>query len=300
MFTDKGMKVELLLDSKISGSRVTLFRVTYPRIVHAELIRHRQFSLGDWSICSSSSRAIPLDRMIEQYCNYYPTKWRKHQPGMQPNEDDEYTELEIKELNSIYAELRQMNIDYATRIHRDYKVAKEQVNRWVEPFSDITHLMQATERVFKNFFELRTEKGAQWEIRELAREMEKQYNEAVPFKRNYHVPFIDVDLNEMNKDEIEVALDISSARCARTSYFNHDGKEPNTVDDLKLAKQLKTDKHMSPFEFCVFGWIFAQKKVFSKKVKEHLAWDIDLEDDTDLSGNLNDTNLVQYRKLMEF
>jgi hypothetical protein len=57
---------EVILDSIIQGERITCFRVTYPRIVHSEFLRHRG------SFCSASSRAIPLSRMIEQYFGYIP------------------------------------------------------------------------------------------------------------------------------------------------------------------------------------------------------------------------------------
>jgi thymidylate synthase ThyX len=286
------MKVELILDSNLGGTRVTLFRVTYPRIVHSEYLRHRNYST-----CSSSSRAIPLDRMIEQYCNFFPTKWRKHQSGMQPIEDYEFPKWKLFLINFIYSLARKSAIFFAKSLH-SLDVSKEQVNRLIEPYSYITHLIQGTEKDFKSFFKLRCHPTAQYEIRELAIEMQKQYSASTPVRRNYHVPFMEpyIDLDKMTKEDIISALDVSSARCARTSYFNNNGKEPSRDKDIQLANQLLADQHMSPFEFCVFDWKWANKKLFSRKVKLALSYNEDLE----FSGNLNNSSLVQYRKLIEF
>jgi len=288
------MKVELILDSKIGGERVTLFRVTYPRIVHSEFLRHRSFSL-----CSSSSRAIPLDRMIEQYTNFYPTKWRKHQSGMQPDESFEFSEETLKEIDFLYEDIRIKSIETAKTLH-ELGVAKEQVNRLIEPYSYITHLVQGTESTYRDFFKLRCHPTAQYEIRELALEMERQYNESVPVKRNYHVPFIEnVNLDVLVQEEMKFILDVASARCARTSYYNHDGGKPDRTKDEELAKQLLKDKHMSPFEFCVFDHYWFYKNLASEELKIKIDSLQEEGLNYDFSGNLRNENLVQYRKMIE-
>ena len=285
------MKVELILDSSIAKTRVTLFRVTYPRIVHAELLRHRQFS-----ICSSSSRAIPLDRMIDQYCNFYPSKWRKHQPGMQPNESHEFTPEQIEEISELYETSRFHAIEVAKQLHQ-IGVAKEQVNRLIEPYSDITHLMQGTETAWEAFFKLRCDKNAQYEIRQLAEEIKFQYLQSKPIERDIHIPFL------MESDELESLEDqlkISAARCARTSFYNHDGKSPSFAEDAILANRLLTDQHMSPFEFPVMDLESAFSKVMSNRLKATIMLGHpDSYSQFSFSGNLNTDGLVQYRKIME-
>ena len=41
---------------------------------------------------------------------------------------------------------------------------------------------------------------------------------------------------------------VSAARCARVSYLNHDGTNPDMNKDIILAEKLLGSGHMSPFE----------------------------------------------------
>ena len=54
------MRVKIIADSIVDDKRVTTFELEYPRYVHSELLTHRVFSRN-----CASSRAIPLDKMIE-------------------------------------------------------------------------------------------------------------------------------------------------------------------------------------------------------------------------------------------
>ena len=54
-------KCEILADSiSEQGHRLTTFKVTYPRIIHAEMLRHRMLSRN-----VASSRAIPFEKMVK-------------------------------------------------------------------------------------------------------------------------------------------------------------------------------------------------------------------------------------------
>lgn len=46
----------------------------------------------------------------------------------------------------------------------------------------------------------------------------------------------------------EVTVFREGARCARTSYNNHDGTRTSLERDLDLANWLRQNRHMSPFE----------------------------------------------------
>ena len=46
------------------GDRLTSLVLTYPRIIHAEMLTHRMFSRN-----ASSSRAVPVQKMIEAVNN---------------------------------------------------------------------------------------------------------------------------------------------------------------------------------------------------------------------------------------
>src|SRR6056297_1374969 len=83
-------KCEIIADSiNPQGDRITSFLVTYPRIIHAEFLRHRMLSRN-----SASSRAIPFKKMIKQVEEdpFIPIAWQKHHTGMQGSEyiEDDY------------------------------------------------------------------------------------------------------------------------------------------------------------------------------------------------------------------
>jgi hypothetical protein len=74
---------EILADSICNGSRLTTFKVTYPRIIHAEMCRHRMLSRN-----TASSRAIPFEKMVKdvQENPFIPIAWQKAHKGMQGSE----------------------------------------------------------------------------------------------------------------------------------------------------------------------------------------------------------------------
>ena len=293
------MKAEIILDSIINNERVTCMRVTYPRIVHSEFLRHRVFSIN-----SQSSRATPFNRMVDQYAIFTPTLWRKHKPGMQPIENHEWSEKDLNEINDSYFWIKRKSIEIARYLHEVKKVSKEQVNRLIEPYSNIVHIVQTTEKGYKSFFDLRITEHAQFEIREIAKLMKKIYDESKPIKRDIHLPFYNKESYE--EKHIISFMMASAARCARTSYYNHDGKEPRMIDDLRLARRLKKDYHMSPFEFPVLDiniakFIFREKIEFFEEIDKSRYQNI-LSNTMiikDFSGNLNNWKLVQFRKLIE-
>ena len=307
---------ELILDSIIQGERVTCFRVTYPRIVHSEFMRHRS-----GSYCSASSRAIPLNRMIEQYFGYTPDNWRKHQSGMQPIEGNNlFSETDIITYNCLYENLKNMSSDIAQKLHNEGNgVAKEQVNRLLEPYSYITHLVQMTQKGFEHFFDLRTDSNAQYEFRVIANLMKEQYRNSKPVERKIHLPFYQESFT-LDKHPSTLIynfqphllkyLKISSARCARTSYYNREGNVPSQTEDLKLAEELLQNKHLSPFEFPVIDrfmaeeifdnlkwWEFVEDSRWWKKVELKEGLPITIR--KDFSGNLNNWKVVQFRKMLE-
>ena len=62
------------------GIRLTSVQLRYPRFIHSEVLTHRTFSRN-----ASSSRAIPVKRMIEDLRRdpAMPVYWGSHQAGMQ-------------------------------------------------------------------------------------------------------------------------------------------------------------------------------------------------------------------------
>lgn len=77
-----GFEAKVILKSvaKVTDVRLNTVQLVYPRFIHAELMTHREFSRN-----ASSSRAIPVAKMIEQVRNNpaMPIHWGANQPGMQ-------------------------------------------------------------------------------------------------------------------------------------------------------------------------------------------------------------------------
>ena len=227
------------------------FELTYPRYIHSEFMTHRVFSRN-----ASSSRAIPVKRMIEQVREntVIPPKVFMNQKGMVgETEADPFTTTAFHVLWEEAAENACKTAEMMERLG----IHKQHVNRILEPFQFIKVIVTATD--WCNFFVLRLAPDAQPEIRELASaiydEMNRYRNKDVGVLEldKEHIvvsiPYItDEDIKEIGKEEYHLLMKISAARCARVSYNNHDGSKPDIEKDLKLYGHLYDSKHMSPME----------------------------------------------------
>lgn len=229
---------KIILDSiSSSGVRLTTFVLTYQRFIHPEVMTHRSFSRN-----ASSSRARPIKKVIEDIIKHpaMPVHWGRNQAGMQAWEEIE----DIAEAIDIWEEAMDAAIASAEELI-ELGVHKQITNRILEPYSHITVICTATE--WSNFFNLRCDKDAQPEIRELAFKMLKEYYESTPkllSSHDWHMPYL---TEEDESLDLETKKMISVARCARVSYLTHDGKR-DIQKDLDLFKQLAESGHMSPME----------------------------------------------------
>jgi thymidylate synthase ThyX len=236
-------KANILLDSiGENGKRITTWELSYPRFVHAELMTHRVFSRN-----SSSSRAIPVNKMLERIVNdpATPVWWGKNQAGMQARE--ELTGEVLEAVQKIWLEARDLMVQKASELN-NLGLHKQIANRLTEPWMFITVILTATE--FDNWFKLRCHPDAQPEIKYLADMMFSAYQANCPQKLHYgewHIPMLKAEESELSIDE---KLAISTARCARVSYMNHDGTNSNVEKDKGLHDSLASSGHWSPFEHC--------------------------------------------------
>lgn len=145
-------KCEILADSlSPQGNRLTTFKVTYPRIIHAEMCRHRMLSRN-----TASSRAIPFEKMVKdvQENPFVPIAWQKDHKGMQGTE---YVVEPYEIENRRHAWITS---SYEATKHAQWlnnlNVTKQLCNRLLEPFVWTTELVSGTE--WENFFELRCPK----------------------------------------------------------------------------------------------------------------------------------------------
>ena len=244
---------KIIADTECAGARITTMQLRYPRFVHAEFMTHRVFSRN-----ASSSRAIPVERLIQDVINdpAVPIHWGKNEPGMQARE--EHDAPVVFRNDSVCAEdawlrARDVAIDAAKRFAKA-GYHKQIVNRLLEPFSHINVVVTATD--WENFFELRDHEDAQPEIQALARAMRIAMADSKPADERIHLPYIsneDYSRLFMGCGALQVdlyAMMISAARCARVSYLTHDGKVPLLGADLALYERLagSVPFHASPLE----------------------------------------------------
>lgn len=130
-----------------NGERLTTLLLTFPRIVHAELLTHRLFSRN-----AASSRAVPVKKMIESVRNnmFVPLAFQKSHIGMQGSEYFEHTEL--VQARQLWIESAELALQQAEKMEK-VGITKQLINRVLEPYQYYQVLLSSTE--FENFFNLR-------------------------------------------------------------------------------------------------------------------------------------------------
>ncbi len=242
-----GMTARVIEDSICGSTRLITMQLRYPRFVHAEFMTHRVFSRN-----ASSSRAIPVAKMLEQVRNEpaMPIHWGANQAGMQAAGEVS----DISRAKFLWKLAAQQAADIAENMAA-IGLHKQVANRILEPFQFISVVVTATE--WDNFFELRDHAAADPNIRELALIMLIAKGESTPIPRSmamretevgWHLPYITAD--ERTVYRLDVLIKASAARCARVSYNKHDGTAPSIQEDIALYDRLVggVPIHASPVE----------------------------------------------------
>lgn len=225
------------------GIRLTTMELTYHRFIHSEFMTHRMFSRN-----AASSRAIPVEKMLEQVQQSpaMPIHWGKNQPGMQAREEVNSPLCAIEDWK-----LAGDNACYSANGLSRLGLHKQVVNRLLEPFQYIKVIVTATDG-WDNFFKVRNHPDAQPEMQELARCMKEAMDASSPKllkPGEWHAPYYYGSFtDEKGNPDVETALKLSVARCARVSYLNHDNSSPDIEKDIALYNRLLEAGHYSPFE----------------------------------------------------
>lgn len=297
------IKATIIADSisDHTWQRIITFELEYPRFIHAELMTHRQFSRN-----AASSRAIPIDKMIEQMQNNpaMPIHWGANQSGMQ-------AQFELSHFNQTLAkhtwlEARDEAVKFAKQLQA-LGLHKQIVNRVLEPFQMMKTLVTATN--FDNFFNLRCHKDAQPEIKMLADLMYQAMQESKPEvlkAGEWHTPYVNHMRNAAggllyyieeprphlleNKSffDVETAIKVSCSCAAQVSYRKND---TSIEKALAIYDKLVNSEpvHASAFEHCA-----TPIDIDSFKDDGITHW---LSNGSvPCSGNF--TNWVQYRQLI--
>jgi thymidylate synthase ThyX len=252
---------KVLSASVFEGSEIYSLQLRYPRMILAELNTHRMLAKS-----TSSSRAIPISRIVDKVMNEPAVPvWTKNQAGMQGEILDEQ-DLIARDATAIWLEARDEAVRSAQAL-MELGVHKQDANRLLEPFVHVDTIITGTE--WENFFKLRCDGAAAplmqklaWAIRSAIWKAKLEAFKSEPNAPEWHLPYVtDQEKQNLNKNLLPW---ISAARCARVSYLNHDGTEPNVQQDLTLARRLWTSGHMSPFEHVAkVSWDSADKSCSS-------------------------------------
>jgi len=222
------------------GERLLTYELEYPRFIHSEFMTHRDFSRN-----ASSSRAIPINRMIALIWKDMakPIHWGKKQSGMQARE--EVTGIRRALGKFIWSATGTMVLA-AGWLMEKIGIHKQVANRMMEPWSHIKVVM--TTAKMRNWENLRLHTDAQPEIHELAIRMRKAMYASVTTRIEWgawHLPY--VTNYELTTYHLGIQKQISASCAAQVSYRRLD----SSVDKAKKIYDMLINAdviHASPFE----------------------------------------------------
>lgn len=250
---------EIICDSLCNGYRITTLKIVYPRIILAEVNTH-----GASARNTASSRAVPHKKMVQRIKDapFIPEYIGKNKSGMQS--DGEISEEAKEEAIKVWLDLRDKAIDANEKLAQ-LEVHKEIANRVLETWLHVETVITATE--WDNFFTLRRNKDAQPQFQALANEIKIALDANVPKALaigDWHLPFI----TEKDRENysLEECKKISTARCARVSYFLQEGGLSNPEKDLPMCEKLISSGHYSPLEHP------AKAVGYFKRIGRYVGW----------------------------
>lgn len=229
-----------------TGARLTTFELVAPKWMVAQFNTHGMIRRD-----SASARAVPTARIITQVRDdpYLPPRWNYRQRGMQPA--GPMTPPHAAAMDRIERRLRRSVLRYVGQMAA-LQAAKEDVNRYLEPWMMTTIVATATE--WENYLALRAHGDAQAAHATLAYAMRDALAAGTPVPRApwyhgeaacWHLPYVTDD--ERRAIDWRVLPLLSAARCAGVSYYRQ-GAHGDTAAEIDRALRLVADRHWSPTE----------------------------------------------------
>jgi hypothetical protein len=248
MQLDNSTTVKVIAASSHKGMNVTTLELEYPRIIHSEMMTHREFSRN-----AASSRAIPVKTMINTIRKnmFVPVYWGKNQSGMQAKE--QLTGVRRFLAKSLWIIGGHINLLGATLLNA-VGVHKQLANRNLEYISYMKTIITSTS--FDNFLTLRDHEDAQPEIQAVAKKLKLHLaaaNREELAEGEWHTPYVEHRRDDLGNLiygrglDVETAKQVSVSCIAQVSYRKAD----TSVDKaIKIFNQLATSVplHASPFE----------------------------------------------------
>jgi thymidylate synthase ThyX len=219
---------------------LTTLELTYPYIIHAQVMTHRIFSRN-----AASLRAQPTSKVIEfvRQLPYIPDAFPKTaspDTGMQPDGYWPSTSPAHDQALAAWC----LGLDKAVETAEalvQAGVHKQIASRPLIPYMYQRTLVSSTE--WDNWDTLRLAPDAQREVRVLATAIKLARDAAQPVTDTEHVPYVtDEEFDHPDR------YYISAGRCARLSYNSLKRRVKTPEQDAELGRRLLRSKHMSPFE----------------------------------------------------
>ena len=247
--------------SAVNGKEIITFELEFPRLILAEFNTHNALSKN-----ASSSRAIPVAKMLEQVRNNpaMPVRFGKKNKGMQDaGEHDSlvgvYNHMCQGECTAeeAWAYAAQSAAMFAEAFDKA-GYAKQICNRLIEPFQMMKVVMTATE--LNNFIWLRDHSAADPTIQPLAKAIKQAKEDSTPVvlkPGDWHVPYFNGAhgsgcwVEDADTDSLEDALAISASCRAQVSFRSLDDtieKARGVVEKLNLGGKDGEPVHASPLE----------------------------------------------------
>lgn len=226
-----------------SCEEIITWELLYPRYIHSEFMTHRMFSRN-----ACSSRATPTKTLIEEVRKspVFFDEVRFNQRGMTGG--DLVDPETFTAFTSLWLDAAEKMADIAEEM-AELRIAKQTINRLLEPFLPIRVICTTTMDGLENFYRLRLAKDAQPEIQSLAKAMQASQEKAFVTEDTVHMPYA------CYQDEPTLARAAVRciAACARVSVARANGKEATFAEDLDLVNRLLKAGHMTPFEHIAFA-----------------------------------------------
>ena len=198
------IKVEIVADSiNQQNDRLTSMVLTYPRIIHSEMMTHRMFSRN-----ASSSRAVPVDKMIKavRENTFCPFEFQKSHKGMQGSEY--FTGADRQECINLWLESAELALQQAEKM-KAKGISKQIINRILEPYQYYTVLITGSKEGWDNFFNLRCPSYKLIGLDEENVKSRKEWLEKIQFSSALHpsmYPKTDVEWLQINKGQAEIHI----------------------------------------------------------------------------------------------
>ena len=248
MKLDNSTTVHVVAASSHKGMHVTTLELEYPRIIHSEMMTHREFSRN-----AASSRAIPVKTMINNIRKnmFVPVYWGKNQSGMQAKE--QLTGVRRFLAKSLWIIGGHINLLGASLLNA-VGVHKQLANRNLEYISYIKTIVTSTS--FDNFLALRDHEDAQPEIQAVAKKLKLHLaaaNREELAVGEWHTPYVEHRRDDLGNLiygrglDVETAKQVSVSCIAQVSYRKADTSVDKALAIFdKLATSIPV--HASPFE----------------------------------------------------